>query len=76
VTDELHIKHTMRPHTTLLQELSDMAALAKFSGCTVTAEYEGMVLVIEPGDGPGQAMVDLLTVCMERMQAQMYRGIA
>jgi hypothetical protein len=69
---ETQIKHTMRPDRTLLQELCDMAALAKFSGCTVTADHEGMILVIEPGDGAGQAMVDLLTVCVERMQAQMW----
>lgn len=70
------IKHTMRPDRTLLQELCAMSELAKFSGVSVSADYEGMILVIEPGDGPGQAMVDLLTVCVERMQAQMYRGIA
>lgn len=66
--DEETIRHTIPASQELLPALQQMASLAKFTGKAVTADWDGMVLVMDPGAEASDLMCELLQMALERMK--------
>ena len=66
--DEETIRHTIPVGQRLADALTQMAALAKFTGRSVTASYGRAVLVMDPGATATDTMVELLNEALERMK--------
>lgn len=66
--DEETIRHAIPEGRGLHEALRKMAELATCSGMSVTADWCGMVLVMDPNATANETMCELLTMALERMK--------